>query len=273
MEISSQNESEFKKLRCFLHSDEGHFLSQPRLMPCGNLACTSCIQKATIISQNNIKCKLCGSEHQNLNLENLKEADSIIDQIKCDGLLEEIEKNIENKIKLIEGKKVHINLINNINLIKNFKNEKTDSFEKKQEILEKIADQVKQDVSTRIKVIKDHLEKLQKDFLQTLESIQLNTQNALVAMNAEAKKALEKNDSISENIYKMLKDLDVNKKQLIKEIYDCQEYTYCLNELIEKFRIVMRKNIFEPSKWLPDEKYIYPYFDVFQLEIKPMQNK
>ncbi len=104
MEISSQNEPEFKKLRCFLQPDQSHFLSQPKLLPCGNLACTSCIQNATAPASNNLDCKLCGSEHPNLRLEDLKEADSIIDQINCDALVEEIEAKIQNQIVTIKSK-------------------------------------------------------------------------------------------------------------------------------------------------------------------------
>jgi hypothetical protein len=128
-------------------------------------------------------------------------------------------------------------------------------------------------VSARVQVIKDHLDRLQKDLLQSLETIKSNTHNVLVSMNSEAKLAIEKSESVAENMRKMLEDLEANREQLISEMYECQEHANGLIELTEKFRLVLRKNIFEPSKWLPDEKFIYPHFDHFKLDEKPSASK
>lgn len=94
----------FNSLRCHLNENDVHFLIDPKLLPCSNSACYECI-KSTIVNGNDFKCPLCNQLHSNMNINELKTNNSLIDQIDLNGkeITNELVEKLNNYISNLTG--------------------------------------------------------------------------------------------------------------------------------------------------------------------------
>lgn len=86
----------------------------------------------------------------------------------------------------------------------------------------------------------------------------------MISFNSEAEKSIVNAENFSQNLSSLLMDFEVNRELIEKNAYECQEYINDLNEMNQKFRNILRRVIFEPSDWMPDEKFIYPRIEKFK---------
>lgn len=131
--------------------------------------------------------------------------------------------------------------------------------------METVCTQAKNEITKRVQIVKDHLEKLQQELFDKLETIKTNTNDSLILLNGRAKETVDNCQKVTENMRQMLKNFDESRDQIFKEMHECQDHVNDLNRLNEKLRLVLRKVIFEPSNWLPDEKFIFPPIDHFKV--------
>jgi hypothetical protein len=99
--ISGENETTFKSLRCYLNKNENHFLVSPKILPCSNLACSLCISQMKL--NDILDCSFCNSQHIISNVQDLKSADNILDQITADQLTEEIQLKLGDLTSQLES--------------------------------------------------------------------------------------------------------------------------------------------------------------------------
>ena len=114
-------------------------------------------------------------------------------------------------------------------------------------------------------MIKDHLETQQIELVKRLEHIKLNVKGEIALLNSDAEKTNKEVAHFSENLSKLLLDFDSNQELIKKNAYECQEFINDLNDMNQRYRNVLRNVIFEPSTWLPDEKFIYPSIEKFTI--------
>lgn len=101
MEVSEKNRSTYKSLRCCLIKENEHFLRNPKVLPCSNLACAECIKK--IFSDNEeIICSICCEMHK-FSENELKTGPGLIDEVKMNELVEEIEVKVLKSRRELEG--------------------------------------------------------------------------------------------------------------------------------------------------------------------------
>lgn len=84
-DLNKTYESKFRSLKCFLkEKDSAHFLIDPKILPCSNTACFECI-RTSMANSTDLNCSLCKQVHANLNLNELKSNDFLIDQIETNS--------------------------------------------------------------------------------------------------------------------------------------------------------------------------------------------
>ena len=101
MEISESNLSTYESLRCFLIKENNHFLRNPKFLPCSNLACAECINEIFSDTEEAM-CPFCSEMHK-FSQNDLKIGTSLIDQVKMNELVKEIEEKISESNKEVEG--------------------------------------------------------------------------------------------------------------------------------------------------------------------------
>lgn len=83
-ELNQTYQAKFKSLKCYLNHMDPHFLIDPKILPCSNSACFECI-RTTMGNSPDLDCPFCKQIHSNLNLNELKTNNSIIDQIDANS--------------------------------------------------------------------------------------------------------------------------------------------------------------------------------------------
>lgn len=78
--LNEDYQIKFKSLRCYLNEKDAHFLIDPKILPCSNSACLECI-RSSLSNGNDLNCTLCQQVHSNLNINELKSNQSLIDLI------------------------------------------------------------------------------------------------------------------------------------------------------------------------------------------------
>ena len=132
-------------------------------------------------------------------------------------------------------------------------------------MIEKLCEKAKEDISTRIQVLKAHLDDLHAELLESLGAIKEKVSAELDKLNDEVERKSDEYGQFSENMQKMLSNFDENRETLEKDIYKCQEYIEDLRRLDENFYKILRRVSFEPSEWTPDETFIYTHIGKFEL--------
>ena len=120
---------------------------------------------------------------------------------------------------------------------------------------------MKSDVSKRVQSVKDHLDILHKQLNDSLESIKVRTKMDLTSLNNQSEKTLQDSQKFTDTLTDKLQEFEKNKASIEKDVYECQDYIDSLNASAEKFRVIMRQIVFEPSNWMPDEKFLFPGID------------
>lgn len=124
------------------------------------------------------------------------------------------------------------------------------------EIVERLCEQVKGEIAERVEVVKAQLDTYQQDMSESLNRIKLKAQVELEALNKQAGEAVGEANIFGASFNKMLEEFEENKSQIEVDIWQCQVYIDRLQFLDEKFRRILRRIIFEPSEWKPDESFI-----------------
>ena len=243
-QIEKDIDRNFKQLRCLLNEENVHFLNQPKFLPCDNSACLDCIQQSLNNETHLLNCSLCKTEHYIEDISQLKSSPSLLDQINFSA--EQIEVDLINKIK------IYISSL-------------TESFKSKEELVEKVCEKAKQDVNSRIEAVKSHLDFLHREMLNSLARIKENVYAEMENLNQQIEMKAGEYKDFAENMEKMLENFEENKEQLEKDMYECQDFIEELNKFEDKFHAILRKVSFEPSEWLPDEKFINTYIGNFKL--------
>lgn len=134
------------------------------------------------------------------------------------------------------------------------------------ELVERLCEQAKGEIAERVEVVKAQLDTYQQDMSESLNRIKLKAQVELKALNEQAGEAVDEANIFVASFNKMLEEFEENKSQIEVDIWQCQEYIDRLQFLDEKFRRILRRIIFEPSEWKPDESFILADHERFELK-------
>lgn len=108
--LNKAYENKFRTLKCYMNENDVHFLIEPRILPCLNSACYECIRSALTVHNNgtDLQCSLCKQMHANLNLNQLKSNDFLIDQIEANSkeITDEMIEKLNKYISSLSGKKI-----------------------------------------------------------------------------------------------------------------------------------------------------------------------
>ncbi len=133
--------------------------------------------------------------------------------------------------------------------------------------MENQCEKAKKEVSNRIDDLKSHLDVLHQELLASLSLIKENLTQETEDLNKTADQKTEKYENLIENVHEILNDLE-NKKDLAEKfMYECQDAIDDLKDLEQSYHKTMRKVSFEPSEWMPDEKFICSYIGNIGLKI------
>ncbi len=132
--------------------------------------------------------------------------------------------------------------------------------------MENQCEKAKKDVSDRISDLKSHLDTLHKDLLNSLSLIQDSLTSEVDDLNSLAEQKTTEYDTLIQNVESIVKDLETDKDLAAKYMYECQDAIEDLTELGQNYHKTLRKVVFEPSEWVPDEKFISAYIGNFDVE-------
>ena len=107
---------------------------------------------------------------------------------------------------------------------------------------------------------------MHKDLLSSLSLVKDSLTNEVEDLNTQAELKTEKYESLIKNMESIVNELENKKDTAEKYMYECQDAIEDLAELEQNYHKTLRKVSFEPSEWMPDEKFICSYIGNFDIE-------
>lgn len=144
-------------------------------------------------------------------------------------------------------------------------------FNNKDDCLKNQCEKAKQDVSKRVEELKSHLDVLHQELLVSLSQIKVSLTSEVDELNALVEERCQNYDELIQNMESIVNELEDKKETAEKLMYECQDGIDDLGDLEQRYHRTMRKVTFEPSDWLPDEKFIAAYIGKFNINDEDSQ--
>jgi hypothetical protein len=107
---------------------------------------------------------------------------------------------------------------------------------------------------------------LHKELLDALSLIKDNLTGEVDDLNKLAEQKTNEYDSLIESVELIATELESDRETAEKRMYACQDAIEDLTDLEHAYHKTLRKVAFEPSEWVPDEKFISAYIGNFEVE-------
>lgn len=133
-------------------------------------------------------------------------------------------------------------------------------------MIESLCERAKSEIAERIETVKDHIEVLYKEMLESLRSIKENVRGEVDQMSRRAEAKCADYASFLQEMENRMANFDANRQKLEKDIYECQNYIDDLTLIEQNFNKILRKVSFEPSDWKPTETFLCQYIGKFDLK-------